>query len=258
MVVLKLGMANLGPIAIGMALLCVAPAKHVYAYSNPEFYGTEVAMGGGGGRWFTGSSADGYGCDVCHTGGTGTDLAIAGLPVDGYTPGGRYQITIRWPAGAQLALVAEFTDELAQGVGAIDLPNPMSFQPYELCSIEEGSGEAPVGLFEAAGNRKLFTVIDCGAQATRFRWTAPATASGPLWFNLGFVSSNEDAGPTGDGVTLVRRSLRAAGAASAPRVVAQSGCSVSPAGSRAGRSWWMLVMAGIGWVVRRRRGQEAE
>lgn len=249
-------MANLWPIAIGVALFCAAPAKHVHAYSNPEFYGTEVAMGGGGGRWFTGSSADGYGCDVCHAGGTGPDLAIAGLPVEGFTPGGRYQITIRWPLEAQLALVAEFTDEQKRGAGTIDLPSPQSFQPYELCSLEEGDGNPPVGLYDAEGDRKLFTVIDCGAQATRFRWTAPTTATGPVWFNLGFVSSNEDAGPTGDGVTLVRRSLRAMGAASSPRVVAQSACSSNPVGSRAGSSWWMLALVGLGWIARR-RGREA-
>ena len=247
-------MVNKLPMAIGVALLCVAQAKHVHAYSNPEYYGTPVAMGGGGGRWFTGSSADGYACDVCHTGGNGPELAIAGLPTDGFTPGAHYQITIRWPAEAQLALVAEFTDEQRRGAGTLTLPNPQNTELYERCSLEEGDGALPTALFEAEGSRTLFTVFDCGAQATRFRWTAPAAASGPLWFNLGFVASNEDAGPAGDGVTLVRRSLRAAGAAAAPRVVAQSGCSALVARPRvqsgAHASSWFAGLCAVAMVVR--------
>jgi MYXO-CTERM domain-containing protein len=248
-------MATKLPIAFGLALLCAAQPGGAHAYSDPTLYAEPVGIGGGGGRWFTGSSADGYACDVCHTGGSGTDLTISGLPLDGFVPGGRYEVAIGWPANAQLALVAEFTDEQRQGAGTIDLPRPETTKPFERCSMEEGGGGLPTMLFDAEASRRLFTVLDCGAQSTRFRWTAPAAASGTLWFNLGFVASNEDAKPSGDGVTLVRRALRAAGAAD-PRIIAQGCGTTGSAGSRAAATSWMLAVVGVGWLLRVRRSRE--
>jgi uncharacterized protein (TIGR03382 family) len=241
---------------LGAALLLSATqAQRARAFSQPDLYAESVTMGGGGGRWFTGSSADGYGCDVCHTGGTAQDLAITGLPLDGFTPGGHYEITIGWPAATQLALVAEFTDEQRHGVGLLELPQPLTTAMAERCSEEEGGGGLPTALHEAEGGRTLFSVIDCGAQLARFRWTAPSAVAGPVWFNLGFVAANEDAAPSGDGVTLVRRSLQTMGAALETRVVAQ-GCTVLPGtGSHGGGFSWMLGL-GVGWLLRRRRGTE--
>jgi hypothetical protein len=242
----EVGMRSRLPIAIGVALVCATLHARVRAYADPNLYADSVMNGGGGGRWFTGSSADGYGCDVCHTGRAGPDLAISGLPIGGFIPGAHYEVAVGWPLGAQLALVAEFTDEQKQGAGTITARDADALELYERCSIEEGEGAPPFALYDAEGGRKLFTIIDCGAQSTRFRWTAPIAVNGPVWFNLGFVAADEDASPAGDGVTLVETSLQAVGATMEPRVVAQ-GCDAIAAGARGRAGWWMLGVLGIAW-----------
>ncbi|MEE9384391.1 MAG: hypothetical protein V3V08_13385 [Nannocystaceae bacterium] len=45
------------------------------AFSEPSSYADPTPEGGGGGRWFTGSVADRYTCDVCH-GSAPLDLAV--------------------------------------------------------------------------------------------------------------------------------------------------------------------------------------
>jgi hypothetical protein len=57
--------------AFWLAGLClVALPLPVHAFSDPARFGKypeeEGGLGGGGGRFFTGSPADGYGCSVCH------------------------------------------------------------------------------------------------------------------------------------------------------------------------------------------------
>ena len=242
-------------LAIGAALVGAVLHGRAHAYSSPDLYAESVMNGGGGGRWFTGSSADGFACDVCHTGGDGPPLAISGLPLDGFMPGARYEVAIAWPLGAQLALVAELTDEQQQGAGTIALRDPDAIALSERCSEEEGSGAPPFALHDAERGRTLFTIIDCGAQSTRFRWTAPAVVTGPVWFNLGFVAADEDASPAGDGVTLVETPLHAAGASMDPRVLAQ-GCDAIAAGSRRGAGGWMLGLLAVGWLLRARRKLE--
>lgn len=249
-------MADKGLFLMGAVLGCAVLPASARAYSDPSLYPEPVDIGGGGGRWFTGSSADGFACDVCHTGGTGPNITVGGLPDEGITPGAHYDIFLSWPANAQLSLTAEFTDELRRGAGTIALPNPQSTQPFERCALEEG-GELPTGLFEAENGRNVFTVIDCGAQSTRFRWTAPAAIAGPLWFNVGFVASNEDARPTGDGVTIVRRALHAAGAAMTRRVITQ-GCNANGASAHSMGGWWLLGLGLVSFyrVRRARRNEE--
>jgi hypothetical protein len=197
------------------------------AFSDPQAYSDPVDVGGGAGRWFTGSSADGYGCDVCHSGAAGADLTISGLPLAGFALGKAYEVSLSWPVSApHVALIAEFTDEQRHGAGTLELPRPDALKPDELCGADL-AGQLAAGVHAADGGRQLVSVIDCGARKLRFQWTAPPTAAGPLWFNVGFVSSNQDGTPLGDGVTLVRRPLPVAGQTLPPRAIAQ-GCSASP------------------------------
>jgi MYXO-CTERM domain-containing protein len=65
----------------------------------------------------------------------------------------------------------------------------------------------------------------------RFKWTAPVVAPGTVWFNVGFVNSNDDALPGGDGVTLVAMPLPPSGTALATRTVTQGSCSAARAAS---------------------------
>src|SRR4029078_7978977 len=94
-----------------------------------------IPDGGGGGRWFTGSAADGYDCSVCHAGGDALELDIAGLPIDGWTPGTSYELRITWadPA-AHVSLLAEFARANGDGIGEVDLALEDELLPEERCS----------------------------------------------------------------------------------------------------------------------------
>jgi hypothetical protein len=211
-------------------LAAILPAARVHAFSNPETYDELSELGGGGGRWFTGSPADGFGCDVCHQGGAGVELSVTGLPLDAVVPGMAYEVTLSWPSQLDdLALIAEFTDEQRKSVGALALPRVDAYTPPELCAPDEG-GSPATGVYGAQDGRMLVGVVDCGAHISRFQWTAPALIAGPIWFNAGFVASNGDATPEGDGVTLARRALLTT-TASATRMVATNGCNIASLGT---------------------------
>jgi hypothetical protein len=212
--------------------LAILTSRHAHAYSDPISYADPVELGGGAGRWFTGSPADGFGCDACHVGAAGVDLTVLGLPSAGVVPGSSYEISLVWPSDVQhLALIAEFTDELRAGAGTLALPRPDATGEFERCSGEQ-QGFAASAIHAADHGRQLVSVVDCGARMVRFLWTAPTVVQERIWFNAGFVNSNDDAAPGGDGVTLVTLPLSAMGASGGTRTVAQ-GCSVV-APSRAG------------------------
>lgn len=235
----------------GWLMCCIHPAN-TRAFSDPLAYADPVETGGGAGRWFTGSTADGFGCNVCHTGQAGVDLVVSGLPVDGYVPGRGYEVSVTWPPYVKdLSLIAEFTNEDRSGAGMLELPRPDALKPTELCSADEG-GESPAALHMADDQRQLVSVVDCGAKLARFRWTPPLMAASPIWFNLGFVVSNDDAAPTGDGVTLIARPLAPAGNPLETDQVA-TGCTVAP--GRASQSWtWVLpFVAAVAQRSARRR-----
>jgi hypothetical protein len=232
-----------------LGLVCCLPLQAAHAFSDPVAYSDPVDLGGGAGRWFTGSPADGFGCNVCHTGQAGVDLVVTGLPVDGFAPGRAYEVSVTWPAFVQdLALIAEFTNEDRTGAGTLELPRPDALKPQELCSMEDG-GESPAALHDADNGRQLLSVVDCGAKLVRFRWTAPLMAAGPIWFNTGFVVSNDDAAPTGDGVTLVARPLSPVGSPLETEQIAQ-GCNAVPRTLHTQPLCWLLPLLAAG--VRRR------
>jgi hypothetical protein len=121
----------------------------VHAFSQPSYYARRASDGGGGGLWFSGSPADGYACDVCHTGRDNAwPIHVEGLPLKGYVPGARYDVKIRWPefsaraasikasepavpstgepgqaqsAGPDMSLVAELTTLTGQGAGVFEM-----------------------------------------------------------------------------------------------------------------------------------------
>jgi MYXO-CTERM domain-containing protein len=232
--------------------LSLGHASAARAYSDPFLYTEPAELGGGAGRWFTGSSADGYGCEVCHTGGAGVDLQIGGVPLDGFVPGSSYELAIAWPPTVQhLTLIAELADEARNGVGTITLPRGETRQPIELCTGElMGAPASDVHVVEPG--RQLLSVIDCGARMVRFQWTAPAMSPERVWLHVGFVAADHDATPAGDAVTMVKHPLPVAGQKLGTHVVAQSGCSVTQPGSRRGAveaGTWL----GLGLLGARRR-----
>jgi hypothetical protein len=238
--------------------MCCIQGAHARAFSDPIAYTDPVDVGGGAGRWFTGSPADGFACNVCHTGQAGVDLVVSGLPIDGYLPGRGYEVSVTWPPFVKdLALIAEFTNEDRSGAGTLELPRPDALKPAELCEAEQG-GESPAAIHSGDDQRQLVSVVDCGAKLVRFRWTSPLMAASPIWFNLGFVVSNEDAAPTGDGVTLIARPLAVAGSPLETDAVAQ-GCSAMPRAVQAQPLIWILPLAAAAACRRayRRRGRKA-
>jgi hypothetical protein len=238
-------------------LTCVSSAQ---AFSDPLSYQTDVLGGGGGGRWFTGSTADGYGCEVCHEGGPTADLTITGLPLDGFSPGASYEITIGWPTAEHVALLAELTDEARMGVGGLELPRPEATPESERCSGELlGAPSSALHVLEDSSMRQLVSVVDCGARQVRLRWTVPATAPEAVWLHVGFITSNEDTTPAGDGVTMARHVLLREGASNDAEVVAQ-GCGALHAHTASRRPSALAPLAiallGLAWS-RSRRTSEA-
>jgi hypothetical protein len=189
------------------------------AFSDPYSYDAPIMDGGGGGRWFTGSPADGYGCDVCHGNTQGATLDVAGLPWDeGYVPGTAYEVVLRWPAWAEhLALVGELA-----------LPREEALTSDELCS-EEGLGDTPAGdLLDSQSGRQFVAVIDCGARAVRMRWTAPSPAPGTIWFSGGLVVSNHEADVEGDLFVDIQRALVSVDQKAYTATLNRAGCGIAP------------------------------
>ena len=264
-------------------LLCVLvwllmAAHTAHAYSSFGDYTRSIEEGGGGGRLFSGTPADGYGCDVCHRGAEGATLEVAGLPLDGYVPGRAYELTFLWPPTApHVALMAEFTDAAGRPSGTTALAPYATWQPAELC--EDGAfpaadvcrlgGEASGCCRDLdpsrdacsfPGERSVLWLLDCGSRAARLVWTAPPTAAGDVWFSGGMVTSNVANDPLGDGVTLVRHRLHALGTDAQAQTITGRCSTVSLAsasGPVSGSFWLLLFGLTCARRFRRRRSVRA-
>jgi hypothetical protein len=214
--------------ALGM-LCCALQAPPAQAYSSFGDYTRSIQEGGGGGRLFTGTPADGYGCDVCHRGADGANLEVVGLPTGGYVPGQAYEIALRWPATTpHIALMAEITDAAGRPSGTTALLSYASWQPGEVCE----SGAVPAAdvcrvsgagsgccrdldpMRDACsfpGERSVLWVVDCGSRFARFVWTAPGAGSGDVWFSTEMVTSDLQNDALGDGVTSELMRIRPVG-----------------------------------------------
>ena len=144
--------------ALACAAALIGSAQHARAYSTPDAYAEQPALGGGGGRWFTGSPADGFGCTVCHAPASGQrhyPLHVAGVPSDGYALGQRQEIVLGWSefatrwselrpdptvpavpgqASPALGLVSELVAESGNGSGTIEIDTKAP-GPEELCEM---------------------------------------------------------------------------------------------------------------------------
>lgn len=168
-------------------------------------------------------------------------MKVLGLPLEGYKGGEKYEVSLIWPDKIKdLALIAEFTDEMRHGSGNMALPQPLATLETERCGIEAGGFPASA-LHEGDAGRQFLSVIDCGAKLVRFQWTAPMAGAGTVWFNAGFVASNADGTARGDGVTLVRMPLPPLGRATGVIHIAQ-GCGVLT--RRVRGAWWPVLLIG--------------
>jgi hypothetical protein len=219
------------PLSLVLCAAFVGTAPQVArAYSSFGDYVRPIQEGGGGGRLFSGTPADGYGCKVCHRGAQGAPLQIEGLPIDGYQPGQTYAFTLRWPATTpHVALMAELTDAAGRPAGLTALTPYASWELGERC--ENGFPAADVCRVDAGGGgccrdlepnrdacsfpsaRSVLWVLDCGSRLARVTWTAPDASAGDVWFSTEMVTSNLQFDAIGDGVTSVRTLIRPAGVA---------------------------------------------
>jgi hypothetical protein len=206
-------------------------AAPVWAFSQPSYYPRPALLGGGGGRWFTGSAADGFSCRVCHSGGQSWPMHLSGLPELGYVPGQTYDIRVTWPeftehaelikqapqtptamgmehAGPDMSILVELSTANGVTAGAFDMNYTDIAQPSrsdEWCQHLEGvpasqlfdtkatAPDQPVIRCDpqSPDQRCLLAVQVCGAQTLRFWWTAPSTDVGPVWFNAGLVATDQ-------------------------------------------------------------------
>jgi len=79
-----------------VALLIALAPSAVRAYSDGASFDAPALTGGGGGRHFTGSSADGYSCAVCHGAVSAPAPTIDGLPTGGFESGVSYALLVRF------------------------------------------------------------------------------------------------------------------------------------------------------------------
>jgi hypothetical protein len=150
-------------------------------------------LGGGGGRYFTGSPADGYGCSVCHSGPEkfSFPVRVTGLPMNGYIPGTTSSIRLSWAeasawSGAtaaqraalkpgvaavlepMTALTAEFVADDAEGAGSagtLELPILVN-DATERCVLRAGDTERELGtsIFDVARGVDPVELTDVGKE----------------------------------------------------------------------------------------------
>lgn len=180
-----------------LVLAALVPGQAL-AFSDPELFGAPASEGGGAGRFFTGSPADGHACGVCHAGGVAPKVFFDGLP-DAGEPGVRHDVTVRWELPElSHAMHLELVNEAGEHP-QVELTNAGALPPEERC---EGEPDGPAAVYTVdVGARRVLGVQDCGARSLSFSFVAPG---GPLRFAAAVVRSNGSATPGGDGVLEVR------------------------------------------------------
>jgi hypothetical protein len=241
-------------LTLASGLLC---ADSALAFSDPVAFGVSTILAGGDGRYFTGSPADGYTCKACHSGGDEVKATVLGLPLAGYKPAARYEITIKWPTNAKhVALSLELTDGGGAGAGTLRLPPDAEVQTAEKCDEENGSMLA-AQLAELTSGRQVINVLDCGSKSARFLWTAPSTDIGPIWFSGSLVSSDHEGDPYHDGVTDFGRIVGSPATASTTTAQCSLAGSAVRASESGGPAWlWGFGSGGLAvafWFRRRQR-----
>jgi hypothetical protein len=237
------------------AWLAALPPAPVRAFSDPTTFQNDIAEGGGGGRFFTGSPADGYTCKVCHSGAPSPDVHITGLPLErGYTPGTAYEVTIDWPDDLDnVALAAELTDGNGKGAGAIRLPPQNElFEPERCVPVSAG---LPAAMLIDAPSRTIIEVPNCGARRARFLWIAPAQGHGAVWFAGSLVHADGKNGVLGDGVTNFSTLIPSPSQRSAEVSAVTNGCSTAHVSGEGGARDVSLatLLALLTWLAHRRR-----
>ncbi|MEY4577032.1 MAG: hypothetical protein RL701_1735, partial [Pseudomonadota bacterium] len=220
------------------------------AYSDPAQFAQPVLEAGGGGRFYTGSLAEGYSCDSCHHGAQAPNIVVSGLP-QRYVPRATYELQVGWQATLEhAAATLELTDALGQGAGSLALPQIDQYTHEEQCT-PVGQGILAAQLYAADDQRTIAAAPDCGASALRVQWTAPERSLGPIWLSVAVLSSNHDGDFTGDGVTQWAQPIPAFGG-SVPDSLLTAGCRVAAGSTDETLTPCAWLCAAL-WLYRRRR-----
>lgn len=237
--------------AAAVFVLGCALAARAQAFSDPLSFADDVRLGGGGGRYFTGSPADGYGCNVCHAGAEPPAVEVLGLPTHGYAPGASYEISVAWPPSAEhIGLALEITDAQGVAAGTLRLPPPHELPEAERC--EPIADAVMAGVLHEQLGRSVLQVPDCGARRVRVLWTAPQAAPGTVLFAGGLVAADGMANVEADGVTMFARTLTRSGEPAVNSL--QGSCSVRTAPGRSSRSTlsWLVIAVLLGRRARKK------
>lgn len=178
-------------------LLLLVPAVAA-AYSDRALFDAPAIEGGAGGRYFTGSRADGYGCNVCHGTATTDDFTIDPLP-EPLVPGRRYDLTIHWndptvPHGLHVELTANGTHPQVMPQDNLALP------PASRCGGVAGGMPAVYTI--DSGVRRVIGVEACGASSVTLSFLY---AGAPVELAVGGVRG--DASDTAIGDRVFERHL---------------------------------------------------
>ena len=214
-------------------------------FSTPLLFAEPVHVGGGGGRFFTGSPRDAFGCEVCHRGAEGPRIDVDGLG-DAYAPGLTFTLSMRWPMEARdVGLIGEIVNADGIGVGTFVTPPDELVEDAERCA---GGNLATRVVDDASGERTLFGVPACGASALRLQWTAPEEDVGPVFVHVGAVGSDASDDPEGDGVWMWAQELSSPSGDAEPE-----GCRIG--GASAPASWCPMLLVLLGGLTKRLRAR---
>lgn len=234
-------------------LSLVAFTQRAYAFSDPEKFKLSALEGGGGGRFFTGSPADGYTCSVCHRGAPEPEVVLRGFPLDAYEPGKTYDVEVTWTEPTEPhALALEVITPDGKSAGQLELVEDSKLDARSYC--EQDLTLFPASYLTEVAGRRIVGVTDCGATVLRFRFTAPDEPV--LAFSMGMVRSDHEGDSQGDGALHVAHTLLRFGERPPP-VVGKSSCSVSPTPGAALRlPWFVLALLTVGMTGRRLRKRD--
>lgn len=220
-----------------VALALAVPAR-AHAFSDPALFGQGVDKGGGDGRYFTGSRADGYACSVCHRGGATPTILVDGIP-DAPVAGTRYELVIHWPdPETPHALQLELTTP--SGAAPSVTVTPAAMLPADSRCDRLATG-APAVYTVDVGMRRIVGVEDCHAASV----TVSFVATGELIdLSIGAVTSDQAGDVDGDGVVDLRLVI-------GEHLVATGGGGCNASGGDVGALFALALVT----VARRRRAR---
>ncbi|TPV97124.1 MAG: hypothetical protein B7733_01270 [Myxococcales bacterium FL481] len=175
-------------------------------------YAELAELGGGGGRWFTGSPVDRFTCEVCH-GSEPLVVAIEGLPQGGAVPGTTYEVRVAWPEpAATVTVIGEVLSSARRATGS-------------LATSALDTSDTYVEITNLADDRQIVGIASYETTSARFSWTAPSS-DGRASLYMAVVTGDDSGDPSGDRVGLISTDIGTTGSPT-PSVPA-SGCQASP------------------------------